>query len=251
MKRLLLTALSVTALSGLATAQENDPPKHLRFIALGELPVWEEEFREGVRVQKDSAPGALPPSSLTYISRGNVKNLRLSLRTVSELVTFPASSEAMVLKTGGVAGKEWIKSRMPASTLSLGVLFRDNANMTWEKPKMLMLRDDADAFPVGRMRFVNVSDSVVIVQMAGTKAFGLSPGKTALKPVKVGLTAIKVGYKTADGGSKAIWQNNVKVRRGERVQCFFYKAQGKKPREAVKFTTMPETLPSLPRAPRR
>lgn len=250
MKKLLLTALGATALSGSVLAQNQEPPKHIRFIPLGELPVWEEEFKDGVRVQKKSAPGALPPSTVTYGGGGedeDAKNLRLSLRTFSDLATFPAASEGVVLKTGGVSGKVWKKSRMPASTLSLAVLFRNNADMTWDKPELLMLRDDRDAFPVGQMRFVNVSDSVVIVQMAGSKAFGLAPGKTAMKPVKVGSTGIKVGYKTADGGSKAIWQNNVKVRSGERVQCFFYKAQGKKPREAVKFVAKPETLPALPR----
>ena len=247
MKILLLTALGVTAISGLAFAQDKAPPKHVRFIPLGELPVWEEEFKEGVRVQKKSAPGALPPSTLTYNGGDEMKNLRLSLRAISELTTFQANAEGIVLKTGGEAGKEWFKSRIQASTLSLGVLFRDNSDMTWEKPQMLMLRDDPGAFPVGQMRFVNVSDSVVIVQMAGIKAFGLAPGKSAMKPVKIGSNPIKVGYKTADGGSKAIWKNNVKVRSGERVQCFFYKAQGKKPRELVKFTSMPESLPTLPR----
>lgn len=254
MKKLLLTALGATALSGVALAQEKAPPKNIRFIPLGELPVWEEEFKDGVRVQKKAAPGALPPSTVTYGGGGeeeDAKNLRLSLRSFSDIATFPASSEAMILKTGGVAGKVWKQSKMPASTLSLGVLFRDNKDMTWDKPQLMVLRDDRDAFPVGKMRFVNVSDSIVLVQMQGEKAFGLAPGKTAMKSIKVGSTGIKVGYKTAEGGTKAIWQNNVKVRSGERVQCFFYKAQGKKPREAVKFVAKPETLPAIPRTAQR
>ena len=246
MKQLLL--LIALGASSLAHAQEQVERKHVRFIPLGELPVWKEDLQGGIRVQRKAPEGALPPSNVTYSQGDEVKSLRFSLRSFSDLAVFPGSAEGIILKEGeGAAGKEFLKSAMPASPLSLGVLFRDNKAMTWEKPQMLLLRDDADAFPVGKMRFVNVSDKTVVIQMAGVAAFGVAPGKTSLKSIKVGDTAIKVGYMTADGGSKAIWQNNVKVQRGQRVQCFFYKAQGKNPREAVKFHTSPESVPSLPR----
>lgn len=245
MKRLLLIALSA---SSLAHAQEQAPAKHVRFIPLGELPVWKEDVQDGIRVQRKAPPGALPPSTVTYTQGDDVRSLRFSLRSFSDTAVFPGSAEGILLKEGeGAASKPFLSSPMPASTRSLGVLFRDNKAMSWEKPKMLLLRDDGDAFPAGQMRFVNVSDKTVVIQMAGVKAFGVAPGKSSLKPIKVGNTAIKVGYLTEGGGSKAIWQNNVKVMRGQRVQCFFYKAQGKNPREAVKFHTSPESVPSPPR----
>jgi len=245
MKRLLLTALCV---SSFAQAQERVPDKHVRFIPLGELPVWKEDLKGGIRVQRKAPPGALPPSEVSYVYRDRVKSMRLSLRSFTDMASFSGKGEGILLREGkGEEAKAFLKAGMPASTKSLGVLFRDNTKMTWDDPKMLLLKDDADAFPVGQMRFVNVSDRTVVVQMAGAKPFGLAAGKVAMKPIKEGSTGIKVGYVTEDGSKKAIWQNNVKVQKGQRVQCFFYKAQGKKPRDAVKFHSVPESVPATPR----
>jgi len=238
-------------MSSLAQAQDDAPRKYVRFIPLGELPVWEEEFIDGVRVQKPPPPGSLPPNTVTYSEGEELKILRLALRTPTDLATFLGSAEGIELKAGSGAGaKKFVKSGMPSKPFSLGVLFRDNAAMSWDKPVMVMLPDDSSSFPAGKMRLVNTSDKVVIVQMAGQRPFGIAPGKISIKPVKVGDTPIKVGYQTADGGSKSIWQNVVKVGNGERVQCFFYKAQGKDPRNAVRFLSFPESLPKVPTRPR-
>jgi hypothetical protein len=248
MKRLLLLALSM---SSLAQAQEDVPRKYVRFIPLGELPVWEEEFVKGVRVQKPPPPGSQPPSTVTYSQGEEAKILRLALRTPTDIAVFPGNAKGIELKAGsGAEGKKFVNSPMPAKPFSLGVLFRDNTAMSWDKPIMVMLSDDAGSFPAGQMRLVNTSDKVVIVQMDGKQPFGIAPGKVSVKPVKVGDTPIKVGYQTADGGNKSIWQNVVKVGNGERVQCFFYKAQGKDPRNAVRFLSFPESLPKVPKPPR-
>jgi len=245
MKRLLLIALGATTL---AHAQERVPNKHVRFIPLGELPVWKEDLKDGIRVQRKAPVGALPPSRVSYTFGDEIKKLRFSLRSFSEMATFSGESKGILLKEGeGESAKPFLTASMPASTMSLGVLFRDNTKMSWENPQMLLLKDDAEAFPVGQMRFVNVSDKTVVVQIAGGKPFGLAPGKLTMKPVEEGKTAIKVGYVTANGGQKMIWQNNVKTLKGQRVQCFFYKAQGAKPRSAVKFHSVPESVPSAPR----
>jgi len=245
MKRFLLLALTM---SSLTQAQNDAPRKFVRFLPLGELPVWEETFKDGVRVQKPPPKGSLPPGSVTYSQGEQVKALRFSLRSMSDIATFPSNAEGIVLKEGEQAGgEEFIRSKMPSAPMSLGVLFRDNDEMTWEQPRMVMLADDANAFPAGQMRFVNTSHLVVIVHIAGSKPFGLAPGKVTTKSVKLGDNAIKVGYKTADGGSKAIWQNTVKVGKGDRVQCFFYKAQGKDPSQAVRFLSFPEAIPKPPR----
>ena len=249
MKRilLLLVALGVTSL---VSAQEKVPNKHVRFLPLGERPVWVDKLdrKRGVREQQASPPGSLPPSVVTYTQGERVKQLRFSLRGFSEVVTFPGSAEGILLKEGkDGAGKEFLKSRMPTSTKSLGVLFRDNADMTWHKAQMLLLPDDASSFPAGQMRFVNVSDRTILVKMEGAADFGVAPGKTTLKPLKAGSTSIKVYYPVPGRQPKQIWQNDVKLQSGQRVQCFFYKAQdalGKKPRSAVKFHYVPETAPT-------
>jgi hypothetical protein len=243
MKRLLLIALSATSL---ASAQDPATKKHVRFIPLGELSVWKEDLKDGIRVEREAPKGAMPPSALTYSQGEEVKSIRLTLGSLTDIATFPANAEGMVLKEGeGVGGKDFLKSPMPAAPLSLGVLFRDLESMTWEDPQMKLLPDDAASFPAGQMRFVNVSDKTVVIMIAGSPPFGLAPGKVSMKPVKIGNNSIKVGYVPEGGGSKAIWENDVTVEQGQRVQCFFYKAQGKNPRDAVKFQSKPESAPAL------
>ncbi len=245
LKRYFLIALGA---SSLAFGQDKVPPKHIRFIPLGELPTWSEDLIDGIRQQRKSPPGSVPPSLVSYTGREGVKNLRLNLRSFTGIATFPGESDGMILKEGKeLSGNDFLKSGLPAAPLSLGVIFRDLETMSWDEPRLLMLGDDAKSFPVGQMRFVNVSDSTVVVQLDGVKPFGIAPGKVSMKPLKVGSSAIKVGYVPEGGGSKAIWQNNIKLQSGQRMQCFFYKAQGKKPRDAVKFHFASESVPSLPK----
>lgn len=249
MKLLLLLIALVAPFT--AYSQNKVPPKHVRFIPLGELPTWAEDIVDGIRKQRKSPAGSVPPSLISYAGGDEPKNLRLSLRSFSGLASFPADSPGILLKEGGdFTGAEFLTTKLPASSLSLGVLFRDFETMTWGDPKLLMLPDDAQSFPLGQMRFVNVSDLTVVVKMGDGKAFGIAPGKVSMKPLEVGTTPIKVGYVPKEGGSKAIWQNNVKLRSGQRMQCFFYKAQGKNPRSAVKFHFAPERVPALPRPKR-
>lgn len=239
MKRLLLTLLFVP----MAVSAQNQR-KHVRFLPLGELPPWKEELVEGVRKQIKAPPGALPPKMLSVPNGDDdFQKKDLVLRQPSGLMTFGEKTSGLkIFKGEQPAGAPWLSSPMPSSVFSLGVLFRDNADMTWNSPKMLMLADDSQAFPAGNIRFVNVSDLKAIVKV-GKKSEIVPPGKTLIKPLKEGVNPVLAGYYDKNGAVVMIFQNSIRLLQNQRVQAFFYKGQGLKPRTAVKFMSFPEPLP--------
>ncbi|YCM43610.1 hypothetical protein V2O64_20080 [Verrucomicrobiaceae bacterium 227] len=239
MKRLLLTLL---ALPTLAFAQNER--KHVRFLPLGELPDWKEELVDGIRRQTKPPEGALPPTLISAPNGAeNIQKQGLVLRQPTGFMTFGPQAEGLSLHEGDVAaGVAWLKSPMPASTFSLGVLFRNNADMTWKSPKMMLLDDSKDALPAGSIRFVNVSDLRAIVKV-GAQSEVIKPGGVLVKPLKEGANPILAGYYDKNGAVVMVFQNSVKLLQSQRVQAFFFKGQGLKPRSDVKFISFPEPLP--------
>ena len=239
MKHLLLILL---AMPTLVFAQNEQ--KRVRFIPLGELPDWKEELKDGVRVQTKPPEGALPPAFISAPNGAeNIQKQGLTLRQPTGFMTFGPQAAGLSLHEGEVAGGEaLLKSAMPTSAFSLGVLFRDNTEMSWTSPKMMLLNDSADALPVGSIRFVNVSDLKAIVKV-GAKSDVIQPGGTLVKPLKEGDNPILAGYYDKDGAVFMIFQNSVKLLQNQRVQAFFFKGQGDKPRTDVKFISFPEPLP--------
>jgi len=239
MKRLLLIFL---ALPTLAFAQNER--KYVRFIPLGELPDWKEELIDGVRVQSKPPEGALPPAIISAPNGPeNIQQKGLTLRQPSGSMTFGPEAEGLSLHEGELAaGPAWLKSPMPNAAFSLGVLFRDNTEMSWESPRMLLLNDSKDALPAGSIRFVNVSHLKAIVKVGG-KSEVIEPGKALVKPLKEGDNPILAGYYDTNGAVVMIFQNSVKLLQNQRVQAFFFKGQGDKPRTGVKFISFPEPLP--------
>ncbi|MGC6466561.1 MAG: hypothetical protein ACON38_15845 [Akkermansiaceae bacterium] len=239
MKRLLLTLLFVP----LAVSAQNQR-KYVRFIPLGELPPWKEELIDGVRVQQEAPPGAIVPKSIAIPDgEDDVRRVDLNLRQPTKLMAFSEGTTALRLYKGEQAtGTPWLSSPMPTSKHSYGILFRDNANMTWDSPKLMMLRDDAQALPAGSIRFVNVSDHKTIIKV-GKKSEVIQPGKSLVKELKEGANPILAGYYEKDGRVVMIFQNTVRLLKGQRVQAFFFKGQGVKPRTGVKFLSFPEPMP--------
>lgn len=224
---------------------QDDAPKFLRFLPLGELPVWEEELIDGIRQGKEPPKGSMPPNPVSMASAGTVVPFSLTLRSMTPILKLDAASEGLLLKNGETPESPTLfRKPKPSAPLSLGILYPNPATMLWDQPQMLMLKDDAATFPKGTIRFVNISDKVVIVQLGdGARPFGIAAGGTSIKPVTQGVNQIKVGYQTANGGQKQIWQNQIRVLANQRVQCFFYKARPEKGKDAVKFHYLPEPLP--------
>ncbi len=255
MKKLFPISLAILSLAtAAASAQRNqDQRRHLRLVPLGEMPVWEEEFKDGVRVQKAAKPGDLPPSEIS-VKRTDTEPLirTLSLRQISDFLSVGPETPAIPLYEGKTPGDApWIRVPLKkTSKRTLGLLFRQHDKMNWTNTKMLMLADDLEALPLGHIRFVNVSDMSVIVKIDKQQAFAIAPGKSKNLALPQSSTPVLLGYKSKDGRIVRIFENNMRIGTRQRIQGFFYKAQGKRVDQAVKFVSIPEAYPRPPRPPR-
>jgi hypothetical protein len=66
-----------------------------------------------------------------------------------------------------------------------------------------------------------------------------------LKKLQVGQNQLRVGYLDARKQKKWLWSNKLLLPAKQRLQTFFYKAQGKEPRHPVLFHFMPEPVPKI------
>lgn len=234
MKRLLLFFI---CLSWTAGAQE-PPAKNVRFLPLGEIPPHEEIRVDGRRVQKPPPKGSMPPMGTVLLTEPEESvPLGLRLNTFTKSMKIKASAKGVKIFPGGqIAGNPWFQSKFPADKQALFVLCKDNANMSWEKPQLKVLKEDLRSFPIGRIRFANVSDREVGVIIGNEKVFLVKPGDVVLRPLKVGNTLVKIAVQNAAGAWKQIRDSEITMRERGRIQAFFYKAQTKDVKKTpVKF----------------
>jgi len=172
---------------------------------------------------------------LTEAGEGTPLGLRL--KTFTKSMKIKNSAEGVKIFAGGkVAGEPWFKSRFPAQKQALFVLCKDNATMTWDKPQLKVLPEDLRSFPLGHIRFANLSDRAVAVIVDGGKAFSVKAGDVIRKPIKSGEVPLRIAVQNASGAWKTILQNSLTMTQKGRIQAFFYKAQTKDAKKApVKF----------------
>lgn len=243
MKRLLLLTTSLLSLATAASAQD-EPPKYLRFLPLGELPVWKEELKNGIRMGKEPPPGSMPPKELALLSGGEVVPFQLTLRSFTGKMRMDGKTPGLAIKKGkGVDDPNWVTSAKPTAPLSLAVLYRDPATMKWDNPQIKVLPDDASSFKVKNIRFVNVSENLVLIKLNDGKGKGVKKGDSLIMPLKEGMNKIMVGYQAAGGKQVELWNNQIRVQSNQRVQCFFYKAQDARATGAVRFYYTQEPAP--------
>lgn len=71
-------------------------------------------------------------------------------------------------------------------------------------------------------------------------SLNLKVGESVVRPVVEGGNWVKVGYLPSGGGTKRIFEEEMTIRRGDRVQCFFHADLRDFPRDEVKFTFIVE-----------
>ena len=122
--------------------------------------------------------------------------------------------------------------------------------MNWFNPRILVLKDDAETFPLNSVRFVNVSEEVILMQFAGKKGFGIMPGFSKVVPIPATKAQqnLKIGAKTS-AGMEMLFDNQIPAEKGRRLSYFFYKPQKKNPVKPVLYTVINEKLPVLPKPP--
>ena len=260
--------IGLLLLVGIANAQDEVPKKYIRLLALGELHRWDPYGvnEKGVIIQKPIPKGAQPPNALRYSSGEEVKPLGIPLRQFTGFITLNGEEESLTLKSiDSDGGGEFLKSPAPVSGVNLGVLIPNLKTMDWTDPKILMLKDDAKSFPVGQIRFVNVSDRTITVSIEGYLDFSIQPGQTVLKALKDegthtnskfiqpvdGRSFMRVSFKSSKNIEQEIYSNNLNINEDTRIQCFFYKSKGEGSSKEVRFSLIPETVPTLPKPPKR
>lgn len=240
-----------------ANAQNKVPNKDIRFIALGELHPWVPNGpnEHGIIKPKPIPKGAQPPNALRYSTGGETKPLRLPLLQFSPYATLKGDDKLLSLKD--IDGGKFLKSPAPKEKVNLGVLFANYKTMNWTDPEILMLKDDARSFPSGQIRFVNVSDRTVSVEIEGHSRFKLKSGATILKSLKDigtfkggkfiqptdGNAYIELAFLDSKNKVQNLLDNTLSIRKGERIQCFFYKSKGKGAAKEVKHLIVPEKIP--------
>ena len=235
MKPVALISLSLS----LSVFAQEASHKHMRFIPLGDLPPHRETIRNGVRIQFPPPPGTVPPKPTTLaLDPKEGRDVPLRLKEFTKWASInPTAGGVKIFQGKQIGGKPWISSRFSSKAQSLGVLYADHQNKNWFNPKMMMVPHDLSIFPLGSIRFVNVSHCSALVRFGNEKADVIAPGKVLLKKLKQGNHPVLVGYLVPGKNNvrEVIFQNELMMKPKQRIQAFFYQAQGKNPRKAVKF----------------
>lgn len=233
MKALLLVSL-LTSL--VASAQEELPPKFLRYVALGQLPPWKEEILSDRRIQLPPEPGQMPPNEI-WVNGGDYSGIsrKLYLKRLTNYFSFDGEQTKLEIldKEGGAV---WFGHPMPNASHTLAILFRDLNEMTWFKPVAKVVRDDLQAFPLGTMRLVNVSHMEVVVKVGEEAPVFIKPGESSHQTLQEGNNLVIVDVVGPGGETRTIYQNDIPMKKGRRVQSFVYKSQGASPSIPVRFT---------------
>lgn len=223
-----------------------DQVQHLRLMTLGSLPIW--GSGNSIPLPLGNEKFDVLPPEISLVSGDSLIPMKLAMRSFTGLVSIKPGVKELVFKKGRTFNSpEWFSVPKPVAPLSLGVLFRERGK-TWDHPRILLLKDDAESFPVGKIRFVNVSDKVIIVRMSGgkSKPFGIAPGGSSIRSVEEGLNEIEVGYQDVVGSSKLIWKNTIKVGVAERAQCFLFNAEPENSKTEATFLYFAEAVPKFP-----
>ncbi|MDB4445517.1 hypothetical protein N9156_04215, partial [Akkermansiaceae bacterium] len=115
MKRIFLSALGFCSLAFAASAQDN-PPKHIRFLALGELPVWREELKDGVRKGIKPPEGSVPPAATALLSGDQAIPFKMTLRAFTNVLTMAPTTPKLEIRKGkDAAATPWLSTRKPAA----------------------------------------------------------------------------------------------------------------------------------------
>lgn len=264
----LFLPLGLLLLVSVANAHDEISKKYVRFIILGDFHLGNltSPDNEALLLFKEIPKEIQPPIALHYSADVAVKPLPLPLLQFSPYATLRGDDESLILKnTATKGGGEFLKSPAPVGEVNLGVLFPNLETMHWIDPQILMLKDDAKSFPVGQIRFVNTSDRTVLVKLEGHSPFGVKAGATSLKILKdIGSfkgekfvqplderAYMEVGFRNSNNQARNLFSNNLNFREGERIQCFFYKSKGDGSSKELRYTLIPERVPTLPEPLRR
>ena len=247
MKFLVILCLgNLLAVTSLAAAPKGETTRQVRFLALGELPPFQQEIRDNVRYELEPPPGSIPPREV-MLGFGSEKSKPTPLRLgqLSAPLKAPPGTGPLVLALRDAAKNDepWLRLERPESGDFLVLLWRDPAQATWQKARSLVVPDDAVS---GSVRYINISPAAVGITIGGEKLI-LEAGKMFVRTVPVAVEQPFEVFLTATSGAlKRLHSGVVLQNPGERTLVLIYLADGINRRRPLKVTVLREQAPVLP-----
>lgn len=235
--------------TGLSAAPKTAPARQVRFLALGELPPFQQEIRDNVRYELEPPAGSIPPREVVLgIGGKNPEPMPLRLGQITQPTKVPAGSGPLVLgrREDAKDAEPWLSLTRPEAGDFLVLLWRDAKQGTWEKVQSLVIPDDAVNAAAGSVRYINVSPASVGLVIGGEKLL-LEAGKWFTRTVPVGVEQpFEVLIPDSTGSPKRLHSGVVLQNPGERSLVLIYFADGVGHRRPVKVSVQREQAPVAP-----
>jgi hypothetical protein len=226
-------------------AEAPKPLRALRILPLGEdpRPLHADGTEDLLLRGPEFSPGSFLPSKPVIRIGDHQEAIKLCLGVITHPIQLSEGSSQIEIRQKNTP-KPWIKFQVPDAGDSLGLLYQNHQKMDWQSPQVLLLRDDAKAFPPSHIRFVNTSDTLAIVKIGESKrSLGLLPGKTLTKPLNRESDTFEIWVKEPSGALRTILKHKVTLGEGRRGQALIYKARNLENKEPVLVKCMTEKAP--------
>ncbi len=239
-----------------AVAAEEKPKlleRHVRFLAVGEMPPFRQEIRDDVRYELEPAEGSIPPREVMVGFGGDQKqsaSLRLGQATAP--LSVPSGTGPLVLRQPGNNDEmtPWLQLTHPETDDFLVLIWRASPKGTWREVKSLVLPDGPVSAPAGGVRVVNLSPVDVGIVIGGEKLL-LGAGKNIQRKVPTGPGQVfQIVVNDATGTPRRLHSGNITQNPGERSLVLIYRADGEAPRRPVKVSVQREPVPAAPVPPK-
>lgn len=237
---LFLTGLALFLTSGGLAAQDTKaPPRKLRLMAVGDPPPFQQEYRDGVRHEREAPAGSIPPRQIELLAgAGDKKAVKLALGETTPPVDVPGEATRVDLQAGD---QVWHTVNLPAEGDFLMILLRDPALKKWDKARSILIPEGSGKFDEGDIRFISLTAAPLRFQIKGTAAFEVPAGKTVTKKLGVSPGAeTQAQYRDPEKGWKKLWSSALVQNRGERTTVLVYAADGINPRQPLKLVAIRE-----------
>jgi len=247
MKSLRLLCHSILlAATWLSAAAKEDSARQVRFLALGELPPFQQEIRDNVRYELEPPAGSIPPREVMLGFGGDKSEpTPLRLGQITAPLKAPAGAGPLLLAMRGAAKKDepWLRLTRPESGDFLVLLWRDAKLGSWQKVTSLVVPDDAVSAPAGSVRYVNTSPATVGFRLGG-EPLTLKPAEILQRAVPVGVEQpFEIFLPDTTGAMKRLHAGVVLQNPGERSLVLIYLADGVGHRRPLKVTVLREQAP--------
>lgn len=223
---------------------KKEPPRQVRFLALGEMPPFRQEVRDGVRYELEPPAGSIPPREVMVGTGEAAKQtpVRLDLGRLSESAPIPAGAGPFTLrkKDSDEGSAPWLTLNRPENGDLLVVCWRDPSAKSWDGVRAMVLPDGLAGAPAGSVTLLNVAPATVAV-MLGAEKLAVPPGRPVVRHYEAGKDQpLQVGAVDAKGELKRFHSSSLAINTGERTWVLIYRADGVSPRQPVKVSVLRE-----------